>query len=537
MTVRSIPFDQLPFSRLFRDYIRQEKSLRSFFIDFPLKDDAVRTRADEFRFAGDRNAAAEAIETFNRHYDAPEESLLQASRLRDSKALAVVTGQQLVLYGGPLFTVYKTLTAILYARRWERLLDRPVVPVFWLADEDHDFLEATQLGFLCNEQWMSLEYENGTSGIPVGRERFGSRIGEFSDRLFGSLCESDFTADLRKLFARHYKKGNSFRDAFAGLLLELFGRYGLVLAGSDDERFKSLIAGPMAKAAGESETLFESLERQSVELESVGYERQAFVQPSNLFHIDAQQVRRKLELDQGRWNSSNGHAWSSEELEREILRSPADLSPNVFLRPIMQDRLLPTLAYVCGPGELAYYAQMKRAYEWAGQQMPMLLPRLSMTLVEPAIGRISDELPFEFHEYASRKEDLETLWLQRCARHNLDELFGEWLKENDRLVEMKKREIAQIDPTLEATAARAGAIYAKEVERLRKKAVRSIKRREQIQLDRLHRVREHLFPGGRLQERQVAFVYFMNRYGPDIWDRLLEALRNEKPDSHKVISL
>ncbi|MEX2585890.1 MAG: bacillithiol biosynthesis cysteine-adding enzyme BshC [Balneolaceae bacterium] len=536
MNSRSIPFDRLPFTDLYRGYINRSPEVMQYFSGHPFSDHAVREHASRFHFPGDRDQSVEALLHFNRQLGAGSQVTAQLERLRDPDSLVVVTGQQLTIYGGPLFTVYKTMTTLLYARRWEELLQRPVVPVFWLADEDHDYPEAAELGLLANDTFEQLSLNNG-SGLPVGREILGDSYLVFEEKFFDRLPESDFSDEIRALLTRHYREGATFRSAFGGLLLHLFEKHGLVLAGSDDPEIKSLISRPLRAAADNPEGLSEALESQSLALENAGFGRQALVQPSNLFYIDSDGGRQKLDLEGDTWSNGNGQVWSREELRRAVEANPERFSPNVFLRPMLQDQLLPTLAYVCGPGELAYYAQMKGAYQWAGQQMPMLLPRISGTLVEPAVERVMKKLPFEFEEYESRTEDLETAYLKRSVPEGGGDLFADWRRESTRLAEDAKSRAKEIDPTLEASADKTETRIQQQIDQLQQKVTRAVKRREATQIQRIHRVRENLFPGGKLQERQLSFVYYMNRYGTDLLDRMLEVLGEEVPDSHKVIGL
>ncbi|MGM0506597.1 MAG: bacillithiol biosynthesis cysteine-adding enzyme BshC [Bacteroidota bacterium] len=524
----STPFDSLPFSKIFQEYTRDPDSLRPFFDGNPWSESDLKSRAEEFQFVGNRNASVNALREFNRSLGMSKNGLKQIDRLAEPDSLAVVTGQQLTLYGGPLFTVYKTLTTILYARRWEKVLNRPVIPVFWLADEDHDFDEAIELGLLHQDRWVPLKMESESGGGPVGRDRLGPEFKAFESEFFDLLQVSDFTPGVRELLQKTYHDQATFREAFAGLLLELFEHEGLVLAGSDDPDIKALTFAPMQTSATHPEEVVRSLEKQSVALEERGYDRQALVQQSNLFYLDPENGRQKLRLEENAWDNGNGRCWKTDELLEEMESHPERFSPNVFLRPLMQDRLLPTLAYVCGPGELAYFAQMKDLYRLAGQRMPMLLPRLSVTLVEPAIDRVVGELPFELTDYAQRPEDLESQFVRQNCKYEIDSLFENW-REEIRSESMERIErIEAIDPTLKASADKAVTRALNEVSDLEKRTWRAVKKQQSISIERIHRIREHLFPSGKPQERQLSVIYYMNRYGTDLWRRLLVWFEDEE---------
>lgn len=533
MRSRSTPFDSLPFSTLFQEYTRDPDSLRSFFDGNPWNERDLKARSNEFQFVGDRSASVKALREFNRSLGMSEKGLQQIDRLEEPDALAVVTGQQLTLYGGPLFTVYKTLTAIVYARRWEKVLDRPIVPVFWLADEDHDFDEAIELGLLHHDRWVPLKMQSESGGGPVGRDLLGPEFKAFESEFFELLPESDFTPDVRELMQKTYHDKATFRDAFAGLLLHLFEREGLILAGSDDPAIKALTSLPMRTSAAQPEDVVRSLEQQSVELEQRGYGRQAMVQPSNIFYLDPKNGRQKLRLEENAWNNGNGRCWEKSELLKEMDTHPERFSPNVFLRPLMQDRLLPTLAYVCGPGELAYYAQMKDLYQLVGQRMPLLLPRFSATLVEPSIERVAGELPFELIDYVQRPEDLETQFVRKNCQYEIETLFESWRDEIRTGATARIEQIASVDPTLEASADKALTRALNEVSDLEKRTWRAVKKQQSISINRIHRIREHLFPSGKPQERQLSVIYYLNRYGTDLWRRLLVWLEDE--EEHPIL--
>jgi bacillithiol synthase len=533
----SYPFDKLPFSELFCDYISQKESLRSFYKWHPFDNRQIKEITDQFHFRGNRDLSADALISFNKKFDAPEITITQIEKLRESDSIAVVTGQQLTLYGGPLFTVYKTLTAIIYAKKWQKLLNRTVIPVFWMADEDHDYEEAGEIGLLNEDSWDKLILTNGKSGKPVGRELLGESFSAFENELFEILPESDFTKELTADLKRFYQTGNSFRDAFGRWFLHLFAKHGVILAGSDDPGIKKLTFQPMQRAVENSLQLYKELDSQSSDLEKNGYKRQALVQDSNLFYIDPDNGRVKLEQIDGKWHSGNSLSWDNDKLISEIRAHPEKFSPNVFLRPLLQDSLIPSIAYVAGPGELAYYGQMKRTYEWMQQPMPILIPRFSVTLVEPAIDRIMNELPIEMHEYSERIEDLESKYLDRTGSYDVEKLFIQWREQVGKITDETRKKIARIDPTLEASADKTGTIFENELEKLKKKVYRSIKNKESIQINRIKRIKENLFPGGSLQERQIAMIFYMNKYGPDLWDRLLDTLDGEIPDTHKLVRL
>ena len=203
----------------------------------------------------------------------------------------------------------------------------------------------------------------------------------------------------------------------------------------------------------------------------------------------------------------------------------------------MQDFLLPNIGYVAGPGELAYYGQMKQLYQLFDQPEPFIIPRLSTTLVEPAIARVLDQVPLDWMTFSGRIEDLEKEYLKRSDAPDIDEMFGKWNKRFADLKESLKKDISGIDPSLSGAVDKSAAAFFKEMGKLKGKTIRSVKTDQETQIKRIHRIQQNLFPDREWQERKIAFIYFMNKYGMDLWDQLMKVLDDQPLDSHKLIFL
>jgi len=532
-----IPFNQLPFSKLFNDYIQNPEKLKPFYEKNPLCEKETGNFLKSYEFRGDRKRSVELLKSFNKKFDAGNETISQIEKLRHPDCLAVVTGQQLALYGGPLFTVYKTVSAIVLAHKLENKYKRPVVPVFWLADEDHDFEEASTLGILDRDEWHQLTFEiRDAAKKPVGRIEFNPEFSQFRETLSDYLFDTDFTHELTNLLDICYRPGATFREAFGKLILNLFSKHGLILAGSDDEEIKKYSSHILKKSVQRHEKIYDVLNASTKKLLDNGYHQQVKIGKTNLFWLDENQSRVKLDVDdEGNWFTENSKAFTVAELMEQIDSTPGSFSPNVFMRPLLQDYLLPAAAYVAGPGELAYYAQMKNLYGVFEMKMPMIMPRFSATLLESNIDRIMEKLPFKIGEYDKRIEDLESEFIGQAEKVDVEAIFNDWKKKTDKITREKKEAIGEIDPTLKGSAGKVTANYFTELDKLKGKIYRSIKQQEETDLKRIHKIKANLFPGGGLQERQVAFIYFMNKYGIDIWDKTISFFKNEEPVNHKVI--
>jgi len=539
VNLTSTTFDHLPFSTLFKDFISGNESIHQFFESSAPGFQALLETADQLEFYQDRSRIVKLLSQFNAGFDAPESTQRQVELFSDPESLAVVTGQQVTLLGGPLFTIYKTITAINTARKLHKMTGRPVIPVFWLADEDHDLEEVSELGFIGQRGTSKISYQlkNFIDGAPAAADlMLDEEYERFVADVFNELDETNFSEKLRLEIDQCYTKNRTFSEAFGRWLLHLFSNSGLVLAGSNTKSIKQFTTSIFKTAVEKQHQLESSLDNATYNLMEAGYHGQVQVQPSNLFYFDTQDHRQKIQFDGNDWSAA-GTIWSTSELLADIDERPHRFSPNVFLRPLVQDHLLPVAAYVGGPGEIAYYAQMKEFYTVFGKRMPSIIPRISATLVERAIDRISGELPFQWTEYSRRTEDLETAYVKKTDDSDLERLFRVWRGHVEELSRFKSKEIRAIDPTLEASAGKTTAIYLHELDKLKGKVYRSVKEQNQIQIQRIRRIQNNLFPNGSLQEREIAFIYYMNKYGVRVWDKLRELLEDETPYTHKKIYL
>jgi len=537
--ITSHPFSELPFTKLFRDYANNQNDILNFFESSPFDEELLDKRVIQLEFKGDRSRLADQLKAFNSELEAPDETLENIEKFRDDQTLAVVTGQQLTLYGGPLFTVYKVLTTIILANKWEKKYKKKFIPVFWLADEDHDFEEIATVGIPSDEGTNELTLSAEPGDKRVSEIHLDEALNELKDKIKTELGSTDFSDDLWSMLDSCYSADETVRTSFAKLLFSLFGKYGIVLAGSNSDSIKMIVNSTIIKCIDKREQIFQQLTDTSDKLIEAGYHGQVKVQQSNLFWIDDNGKRVKLNYDSGRWIAEgNGNtSWTNEELKSVAKNNPNRLSPNVFLRPLIQDTFLPTFAYVGGPGEIAYYAQMKSLYSIFEKTMPVIMPRFSATIIESGIERILEKLSFSTAEYHNRIEELETKYIQSTDSPDIESLFAEWKRKVEDITSEMKPMVAEIDPTLENTAGKASATYYTELDKLKGKIYRSLKQQEKTQLNRISKIKNNLFPNGNLQEREVAFIYFMNKYGLTVWDDIFDSFEQEMPNNHKLIYL
>ncbi len=524
-------------SDLIQDYTSDYAKLSDFYSENPFDTDAVKSFSEALDSAPVLPEKLQALEQYHKDLGIKELQDEVLQKLAEPGVQVIVTGQQLGLLGGPLYTIYKTLTAIHFAHTWSQLLNKTIIPVFWLADEDHDFDEINLLRFPGREEADTLSLPADESEKPVSEIQLKS-FSELRAELEKILHETDFSTELFQLIDECYQDGKLHSSAFAQLIARIFRGQGLLIAGSQHPEIKKLFRETFKTSIKKRDEIEQKLEAQSKRIEQY-YHQQVQLGSTNLFYIAENGSRLKISYDDGHYRVSDKIVFSRTELLEKIESTPECFSPNVFLRPVIQDELLPTLAYVAGPGELAYYGQMRPYYQVFGKKMPIMLPRFGFTLLETAVQKAMDSLPFDVGRYNDREEDLISEYLSKSQELDLNAFTEEWVKDVEGVSEQYLDRIEELDASLRASAEKTLAIFKGETDKLKGKLFRSQKQQEQTQIKRIRKVQSQLYPDGILQERAVSFVYFMNKYGNGIWQELLDKIREKdlQPDQHYLIHL
>ena len=528
-------FSKLPFSKLFSTYVHDFSRVKDFFSTNPFDELEIANRISRISDYSNRSLVVNALNIFHQNLGISHHQQNPLLKFSDSDALVMVTGQQLGIYGGPLFTIYKTITTILLARKWEKKLNRPVVPVFWLADEDHDFEEIASVGLPGSDGKINMQISQQGKGIPVSEEIIDPSISSLNESLKSALQQTEFSNKLWESLENSYQEGITHGAAFANLLSSWFSDYGLLIAGSNEKNLKSLVKETFKISVKKADLIHQVLESQSLNLENE-FHRQVIVNDSNLFFL-SENGRTKFHRNKKEW-LLNDISFSEDKIISLIDLTPEKFSPNVFLRPIIQDVLLPTIGYIAGPGELAYYAQMKGYYEQFDMEMPIIFPRMSATLIENGINRIMEKLPFELCSYNQRIEDLESKYIELNSNINIDKIFNDWTSSVNTISKKPIFQTQEIDPSLKGVIGKLMNGFENERAKLKGRVIKSLKQQEETQLKRIARVKAQIFPAG-LQEREISPIYFMNKFGMDIWDQLLYELQKDELDlkRHYVIQL
>ncbi len=439
-------------------------------------------------------------------------------------ALVVMTGQQPGLLTGPLYTIYKAISCLRLARHIAKTYHCPCVPVFWNAAEDHDLAEVNRLYMLNREdEWQYLE-------LNAAKEYQGQAVGRIPlegwDELWGwldnILPDTDFKSGCKQLLQESWETSANWGEWFSRLMLKLFGKYGLVLVDPNQTPIRQLMS-PVLEQVLKNPLLPARLTIEAAEkLQQAGYKIQLRrAAKSCSFFIFEYQKRQPVSFSDGRFYTP-GASYSPDELSSMLQQEPERFSPSVVLRPIMADYMFNTAVYVAGPGEIAYFPQLKAVYEYLQVAMPLIRPRTSLSIIETRIGKVL------------RKCGLSPIMLQKDVGQIMSELTrqrsrlaGSALWEQTRhealepLRRLRNEALAQ-DQSLAAAIESAMGKIAWQLNQLESKTIQLYKKKNSTLTAQLKRAKSYLFPEQQLQERRLNLFYFLNKYGLDWLDGLVE---------------
>jgi bacillithiol biosynthesis cysteine-adding enzyme BshC len=517
------------FSPLIVDYADDFDRLSSYYARNPRLDSEYEALADLCGRRNYRRADLRAVLLAQQAaWEAPAAVRARVDDLCRPEGLAVCTGQQTGLFGGPLFTLYKALTAVAWAHRLEQNLRRPVVPLFWMASEDHDILEADHVDLADRSanlaQIRHTAWESPDGFMPANLQ-LGPAIRDTLDRLRALLPATEFSDAVCGALASAYAPDRTLARAFAHWMTHLLGETGLVLVDAADPGLKRMAAGVFRRELEEAPRTSRAIVEVSQSLRASGYPAQIEARPDGVNCFLLERGRRPLVRDAAGFRlRDTGEVRPAASLYRAAEESPERFSPNVALRPIVQDTLFPTLAYVAGPGELAYFAQLRSVYAAFDVPMPVIVPRATLSLLEPRIAQLLARFRLGLHDLTAESGQLASRILRdqlppdlentlAVARQGVDEIFGR-----------VGAAVAALDPTLKATAGQTAGHIKGHLDQLAKKAVQALKRREADTTQQLQRLRGALMPGGKLQERVYPALPYLVKYGFEFVGTLRERI-------------
>lgn len=541
MKAECLPFNQVPHTtKLFLDFLAYSPSIRKFYPHSPyfsewFKGEAAALNYDSSR----REKVSRILERQNKSCNASPQTLTNIERLRNGAA-AIVTGQQVGLLGGPMFAIYKALAAVKLAEQ-ATAGGVDAVPIFWLATYDHDLAEVNHVAVPRPDGLLRTlsTPSHSIPGAPVGNVRFGDEIVPVVEEAASLLGESEVTQFLRE----SYRPGETMGSAFAQFYSRLFRDWGVILLDASDADLHRIAAPVYRTTVERADNVVEGLLARGRELESSGYFQQVKVTESSVLLFTMRDGVRtpihrrangKSEFVIG--NEAGTPRLSSGELVAQIDSTPENFSPNVLLRPVVQDFLLPTLAYTGGAAEAAYFAQAGAVYEEILGRVTPIVPRFSATLVEPKVQRWLGQYGIHLRDAFAGPQALQQLLASRVLPADLQQAFENANRAVTQSFSSLKEALEKLDPTLVDAGDTAASKVQHQIERLRERATAAELRRSEVVRRHAEGLSHALYPENALQERSIAGAYFVARYGEELLHGIYDSIHEDCHD-HQILEL
>lgn len=530
-------------SNIFLDYLNEFENVEKYFkLNFRKKNDY--SYVFESLLQKQRPHKNKIVSIISNQYSGlklSNQTDFNINLLKKDNTIAIVTGQQLGLMGGPLYTFYKIITAIKLADFFNSKYEAyNFVPVFWLEGDDHDFEEVRSFTIINKDNDLqNVMYDDGHDEEynrgSIGKLGINKNIRDVFKELNESLRGTEFTDDILDKLYSFYNEESTFKSAFKKLLHHLFDEYGLIIFDPQEKQVKELLK-PVFKYEIENFRTHANISvERSAELEDV-YHAQVKVKPLNLFYSD-ESGRHPLEPSENEFKlKGKKKRFTKEDLLDYIDTYPENFSPNVVLRPIAQDYLIPTGIYVGGPGEISYFAQVIPFYSEFDVIQPILYPRISATIVEKSATKIMSKFNLDYsdfyfgEQYVTDKvvKDLESVKVSKEIKQTSKTIEDSFNSLNDKLLE--------VDPTLKGVLEKSKGRIMQTLETLEDKTSKAQEKKYETSIRQVGKAIDLLYPYAKLQERELNFIYFVNKYGMDFLKLLYNQLALNKFE-HQIIEL
>lgn len=506
------------FSSTITRLLNHDEEVKPFINQFPdLK--TFEKIISERKYSGNRTQLVEVLEKqYQNIENQPQLLKNNIQSLKAKNTFTITTGHQLNIFTGPLYFIFKIVSAINLAKKLQQTFpDKNFVPIYWMATEDHDFEEINHTYVAGKKISWKMDAKGATGRLYT--KTFIQTLNEYK----GILGISANAKKLGEIVTKAYSQYDKLADATRYLANELFGDYGLVIIDADDKTLKQEFV-PIIKRDIVEQNSFKHISKSSAELENIGIHAQVNPREINFFYL-TDILRERIVFEDEKYQVLNSEiSFSEAELKEEIENYPERFSPNVVMRPLFQEVILPNLAYIGGGGEIAYWLQLKSNFDFYKIDFPLLILRNSAMLANEQTVNKLNKLGLSFEDAFIATEELKKIYVQNHTQHELN-INNEWQQLQNVFDSLKNR-VAKIDPTLKPSAEAVEVRLKKAMDSLEKKLMRADKRNHNEAMSDIENVKKQLFPGGGLQERKENFGLFYVKYGDDFIKELIE---NFKP--------
>ena len=539
MEITKLPIPES--NSLFETYLKDFDRVKDFYhYNFESNWDAIIQKRKSEKF--DRKKIAEILTHQNKEWNASQPVFNNISKLNTNNSFLIITGQQAGIFTGPLYTIYKILTALKLSE-WlgNKYADLNFIPCFWLEVDDHDFKEINHIGFFNkNNELRQLESAEESNDLlkPIHERQINSELSNWRSIIKEEFYETEFLDNVLDKFFEKYAINRAYSDAFARLISDLFGQYGLVVLNPTDPEVKKL-GRPIYKKIIENPAQIQKIFNERSELlNQLKFQPQIQLLSNQtlLFFKDNKKQRIRVDFDEKgdfllKYNDQYESLGNS-KLNGIIETTPEQISPNVVLRPIIQDYILPTISYVAGPAEIAYFAQIGAIYDDLNQTMPVIYPRHRITIVENKIQKVLEKQQIEITDLFKHRSQFLEIYIQQKQNEKIFNEIESIQTEINQKVDQLEKIISETDPTLINTIQKTGQKVNSNIEQIIHKLTNSIEQKEAVEINQIKRTLLHLFPEDNFQERVINIIYLLIKYGPDLINNIYERLPVDSKEHH-----
>ena len=529
------PTKGMGYSDIYLDFLAGEESARKFYQVGSIDDAARRIDCRSCQ----REAVASILARQNRAYGATPQTLVNIEALENNDTLCVFAGQQAGLFGGPMLTINKALGAIKSARQYADQLKRPVVPIFWIAGDDHDLEEINHTFVLDRAgQPVPIEHDGAPEHPwPVARVTFddAEAVEKAINGLKEALGETDFTGEVYELIERCYTSSETYVTAFAKLMTALFGECGLVLFSPADDAAKRLAVPFFKSVLDRRDNIHEAFTAANEDILAAGYHLQV-EKSENATHLFCDIDGRKPILQDGDAFRIGEERFTREQIDAMLDEKPGRFSPDVITRPILQSFLFPVVVQKGGPAEIAYFAQIGRLFKIFEIDPPFYMARATMTVLENRFAKMVHDYHVEFGELTGDVEQIVNRVLAQTFPVDLEKGFALLRRDIEFHIDSFSEKTLQFAPSLEKFGDQTRGKIDFLIKNFESKVFASHKRKSNETRERIYRLHNAMYPRRGLQERSLNVSYFLSRYGLRFISYLYEQTRSEEK-AHQIIDL
>lgn len=512
-----------------KDYQKHDERIMRFFEYHPF-DEYEQRLHDLKEWTFEREKLAKVLHTLNKSWGATEETLHNIERLKDERSVVVIGGQQAGLLSGPLYTINKIISILYFAKKQEEKLQIPVIPVFWIAGEDHDFDEINHIyrmktHSLDKHQMNQFVQER----VPISNIKIDQSLAkQWIDDIFLDMQETAYTKNLYEMVHQCLERSTTFVDFFAHFIHCLFKEEGLVLIDSHHPQVRRIEKEYFRQLIEKQEEISMKIFRATQTVRQAGYPLTINPEPEDahlFYHFKGERILLSKTSEENWQGKQQGIQLMTEELLEIAREQPERLSNNVVTRPLMQEMLFPTLAFIGGWGEISYWSVLKEAFHVLRLKMPPVVPRLSLSYVEPKVAKLIEKYAMDYEKVISNGVQEERInWLASQPTYPT-ELVTNQLKRDIKNLHKPLRDIAEkVNPSLkELSKANLDNIY-KKIDFLVRTIMREVEGQYENHLIDFTILELHLHPDHQLQERRLNPIFLLNDCGLDF----IKSLKKEK---------